>query len=48
MANIDLVQGIMNGFAAGLGAGIANWLLIKRLEIIEKKIQNKVNNKHQQ
>ena len=44
MASIDLWQGIVQGFATGLGVGFANWLFIKRLESLEKKLQNKINN----
>lgn len=37
------MQGILNGFATGIGAGIANYLIIRRLETIEKRIQAKIN-----
>jgi len=30
---VDIVQGIIQGFSAGLGAGAANYFIIKRLEI---------------
>ena len=42
---VDVMQGILTGFATGLGAGAANYFIIKRLENIEKKIQKKINNK---
>ena len=42
---VDVIQGILNGFATGLGAGAANYFIIKRLEKIEKKIQKKINHK---
>ena len=34
---VDLTQGIMNGFATGVGVGLANWIIIKRLENLEKR-----------
>ena len=40
---VDIMQGILNGFATGIGVGIANYLIIKRFEIIEKRIQAKIN-----
>ena len=40
---VDITQGIINGFATGIGAGIANYLIIRRLETIEKRIQEKIN-----
>ena len=40
---VDITQGILNGFATGIGAGIANYLIIRRLETIEKGIQAKIN-----
>ena len=40
---VDLLQGILTGFATGLGAGAANYFIIKRLEKIEKRIQEKIN-----
>ena len=42
---VDLWQGVVNGFASGLGVGMANWLLIKRLERFETKIKEGVNGK---
>lgn len=33
---VDLWQGIFNGFAAGIGVGVANWVFVRRLEHIEK------------
>jgi len=35
---IDLMQGILTGFCSGIGMGLANWLLIKRLEKVEVKL----------
>ena len=40
---VDITQGILNGFATGIGAGIANYLIIRRLETIENRIQAKIN-----
>jgi len=42
---VDVIQGIITGFATGLGAGAANYFIIKRLEKIENRIQEKINNK---
>lgn len=38
---IDLWQGIVNGFSSGLGVGIANYLILKRLEMIEARLRGK-------
>ena len=38
-----LYQGIIQGFATGIGVCLANWFLIKRLEGIEFKLREKVN-----
>ncbi|MDP3765297.1 MAG: hypothetical protein Q8R04_02190 [Nanoarchaeota archaeon] len=46
MASIDIWQGIVQGFSTGLGVGFANWLLIKRLEALEKKLQIKINGRN--
>ena len=35
------MNSVIQGFATGIGAGISNWLLIKRLEHLEKKILEK-------
>lgn len=40
---VDLLQGILSGFAGGIGAGLANYFIIKRLEQAEKRIQEKLN-----
>ena len=40
---VDILQGVLTGFATGLGAGAANYFIIKRLEKIEKRIQEKMN-----
>ena len=45
MAAIEIWQGVVQGFSTGLGVGIANWLLIRRLEHLENKIQKKINGK---
>ena len=45
MAGIDLWQGILNGFASGIGVGLSNWLLIKRLEKMELKLLKRRNGK---
>jgi len=39
---VDIIQGVIQGFSAGLGAGAANYFIIKRLEKIEKRIQEKI------
>ena len=36
---IDIWQGIFTGFCSGLGTGLANWIIIKRLDHIENKIK---------
>ena len=43
MVTLDLWQGIMNGFATGIGAGVANYFIIRRFEKVEKKIQEKLD-----
>lgn len=43
MINLGLWQGVLNGFFTGLGVGLANWIFIKRLEYLEKKILKKLN-----
>ena len=40
---VELLQGILTGFASGLGAGAANYFIIKRFEKIEERIQEKLN-----
>lgn len=40
---VDMVQAILTGFFTGIGVGLANWLLIKRLEKLEKQVQKKIN-----
>lgn len=40
---VDITQSILNGFATGIGAGMANYLIIRRLETIERGIQAKIN-----
>lgn len=40
---VDMIQAILTGFFTGIGVGLANWLLIRRLENIEKRIQEKMN-----
>ena len=39
-----IIQVLIGGFAAGVGSGLANWLLIKRLEKIEMRVINNVKN----
>lgn len=39
----DILQGILTGFSTGIGVGIANWLLIKRLERLEDRVRNVKN-----
>jgi len=41
MVQLELWQGIINGFATGIGVGLANWIAIKRLENLEKKMEIK-------
>ena len=38
---LDLYNTVANGFATGLGVGLSNWLLIKRLESLEVKLKEK-------
>jgi len=40
----EIVQVVIQGFSTGLGVGIANWLLIKRLEYVESGIIKKYLN----
>ena len=42
---IEIIQGIIQGFSTGLGVGIAHWIFIQRLEYWEKKIIKKNINK---
>lgn len=42
---VDMIQAILTGFFTGIGVGLANWLLIRRLENIEKRIQERMNGK---
>jgi len=42
---IDVWNGIVQGFSTGIGVGLSNWILIKRLENLEKRLQDKTNNK---
>ena len=42
---VDIIGNIFAGFSTGLGVGFANWLFIKRLESLEKKFHEKINNK---
>lgn len=37
-------QAILTGFFTGIGVGLANWLLIKRLEHIETHIKKNIKN----
>lgn len=39
------IAGIITGFCSGIGTGLANWLLIKRLEHIENIILKKEEKK---
>ena len=34
----ELVAGVVQGFSTGLGAGLANYLFMKRLENVEKRL----------
>ena len=43
--NIEIWNGIIQGFSTGIGVGFANWLFIKRLEHLEKNIKLKINGK---
>ena len=36
-------QAVIGGIATGLGVGISNWLFIKRVEYLEKKILQRLN-----
>lgn len=38
---IDIVQGVINGFSSGLGVGIANYFVLKRIEHIETKLMER-------
>ena len=42
---MEIWQGIINGFSTGIGVGLANWLAIKRLEHLEKRFEDKINQK---
>lgn len=40
---MEIWQGIVNGFSTGIGVGLANWIAIKRLEHLEKRIEKRIN-----
>lgn len=36
---VNVTEIILSGFFTGIGVGLANWIFLKRLETIEKKLQ---------
>ena len=42
---VDLWSGVIQGFCTGEGVGLANWVFVKRLEVLEQKILKAKNGK---
>jgi hypothetical protein len=40
---VDIYTVVLTGFASGIGTGLSNWLIVKRLEHIENKVKGKMN-----
>lgn len=43
---VEIVNGVVQGFATGIGVGLANWFLIKRLGSLEHRVRGKLNGRN--